>query len=596
MTLQAHWRILFVVGLILSSLGCRGVTPAQKISVPFENKCRTVSKGQLEAETRAKSEFAQTKLILDASIDRKHKTVGASTMHVLRADSSTSQDLSKPVTMIPAGFEATVIVDLSCWYGLDAEKQQNIKDVFPIKSLRLGERLSTHQSVHVVFERRIEFETVEYFARAHPCIVGVSNAISYFPQQRQNSEADPLENHQRFHSLIRSTSVWESLRADGESDLPVTVAVIDGGVDLEHEDLIQHRWVNSAEIPSNGIDDDRNGFVDDIHGYDFARDRGTSFVRNEVDENFHGTHVAGLMGAVGGNAKGLRGTMGKGLRIMGLNVFGASDKARAADIDNAVRYAADNGAQVINISVGSSGRAPSTELAFRYAISKGATVVVAAGNSSLDVDRNYFTPAMYGGNLNGVLAIASIQTSTSKISSFSNTGNRNIQIAAPGEGGMASTAPDNKYAVAQGTSMAAPVVAGAAAYTYRAYRKMTGAWPSPALVESLILDSATRNADLGPSVEGGRVLDMEALAAKVQELAPVPTSTPAPTPTSTPLTPAPTAVPQPTSAPMPTMAPVLPQPTEVPQLSATPVPTATPEPSVTPEPGEEEDSSLPACP
>lgn len=601
MMLDARLRILIIIGLILSFLGCRGVTPGPRTPAPPDLQCRKVSKGQVEAETAAASQFSKQKVMLD----KRSEDLSRSKDDSMATFSRNQSRDEVPVAIIPAGYEATVIIDLTCWNGLSAEKQQNIKDVFPIRNLRMGERVSTHQSVHVVFERKIEFETVQYFARAHPCIVGVSNAISYFHQQRETRGADPLEARQRFHSLIHSTEVWNAIKNDGESDVPVTVAIIDGGIELDHEDLNQHKWTNMAEIPGNGIDDDRNGFIDDVHGFDFARNRGAHFVREETGPNFHGTHVAGLLGAVGNNGVGVRGTMAKGLRIMGLNVFGSSDGAKTADIDNAIRYAADNGAQVINLSVGSPGRAPSTELAFRYANSKGVMIVVAAGNSSIDVDRNYFTPSMYAGALSGVLAVGSIQTTTSNVSAFSNTGARNIQISAPGEGGMASTAPNNSYAMAQGTSMASPVVAGAAAYVYRAYRKISRAWPSPAVVESMILDSAATRRENSTSIEGGRILDMAALALKVRERAPIaiPTATP------TPMAPSPTAVPSPTQAPRPTGVPeptVTPSPTPLPLPTAAPVPTAAPLPTATPaepSPGPEQDpavsegdSSLPACP
>lgn len=256
----------------------------------------------------------------------------------------------------------------------------------------------------------------------------------------------------------------------------VIVAVSDTGVDLKHEDLAANLWTNTTELNGKaGIDDDGNGCIDDIHGCDFGDHDGdpTPFLSSEGD---HGTHVAGIIGAVGNNSKGVNGVAWKA-QLMAVKGFDAGGNALISDLLNTVYYAVNNGARVINCSWGAN-RAPSqSEIdAFQFALSNGVLPVVAAGNSSLDAAK--FSPA----GIDGVLAVGSVN-SLDQVSGFSNFGSH-VAVYAPGgdavsAGGTTdefifSTVPTNHgaYGVMRGTSMAAPFVTGIAALVFSVNPKL----------------------------------------------------------------------------------------------------------------------------
>lgn len=273
---------------------------------------------------------------------------------------------------------------------------------------------------------------------------------------------------------IQAEQAWDITA--GSPD--IVVAVIDTGIDPDHSDLFPNLWRNSKEIPGNGIDDDRNGYVDDIWGWDFVSwDDGVED-RDPADGHGHGTHVAGTIAAVGDNGQGIIGVAWKS-RVMALKGLSDEGSGSSDDLARAIVYAADNAARVINMSWGGQGRSRVLEDVLRYAHDKGVVLVAAAGNS--DSDASGFTPA----NVPEVITVASTDHTDHK-SSFSNWGSK-IDVAAPGGD---STVPDSpnrehanilscrangtdmygdgknllgEYARARGTSMAAPHVAGVCA-------------------------------------------------------------------------------------------------------------------------------------
>jgi subtilisin family serine protease len=271
----------------------------------------------------------------------------------------------------------------------------------------------------------------------------------------------------------------------------------------------------------------------------------------------HGTHVSGLAAARAGNSKGVTGVMGTGAKIMMLNVFGSHDGADGAAIANAIRYAADNGADVINMSLGGEGKDAAYEAAIAYAIKKGSMIVVAAGNETKEVGSKYFAiPAAYAGQYEGLVAVAAIETQTLKLTSYSNWSTSTVEIAAPGSEnsktytGLLSTLPGNKYGREEGTSMASPVVAGAAALAISTLRDH-GYQTSPELIENVLLKSARVDKTLTAKIAEGRVLDVKGLADYINTSYPV-VAAPAPAPTATPQPgqPAPSATPAPTAPPV----------------------------------------------
>lgn len=227
------------------------------------------------------------------------------------------------------------------------------------------------------------------------------------------------------------------------------VAVIDSGIDFGHPDLAGRIWVNTREIPGNGIDDDGNGYPDDVQGWNFVANN------NFPQDDFgHGTHVSGII-AAGANGIGVMGVNPNAL-IMPLKFLDANGSGDLANAARAIYYAVDNGAKIINASWTGGGYSKSIDDAIRYANSKGVVFVAAAGNSARNLDRSTEYPASYRApNVVGVAAI----DSKGRLASYSNTGANFVEIAAPGSG-IYSTYLGGGYATLSGTSMAAPFVSG----------------------------------------------------------------------------------------------------------------------------------------
>ncbi|GAB4424367.1 MAG: hypothetical protein Kow0031_03290 [Anaerolineae bacterium] len=240
------------------------------------------------------------------------------------------------------------------------------------------------------------------------------------------------------------------------------VAIADTGIDLDHEDLAARIWVNPGEIPNNNIDDDNNGFVDDVNGWNFCPTSGCPTENNNPnDDNGHGTHVAGIAGASGNNGKGISG-VGWNFTLMPLKVAynaGSSGSATIASVVKGINYAADNGASVVNLSLVSTSATPPCAATFdpvqeaaQRALSLGTLVVFAAGNQG---DNQVHCPANYP----AVIAAGSTNRFDLRVSS-SNYGPE-LDVTAPGDS-IYSTYWPTPYATLSGTSMAAPHVAGLA--------------------------------------------------------------------------------------------------------------------------------------
>jgi subtilisin family serine protease len=233
----------------------------------------------------------------------------------------------------------------------------------------------------------------------------------------------------------------------------VVVAVIDSGVDYEHPDLEDNMWTNSEEIAGNSKDDDGNGYVDDVYGYDWIDSDS-----DPMDDNSHGTHVAGIIGAVGDNSLGVTGVSPE-VSIMALRFMDADGNGTTSGVAQAITYAADNGADIINASFAGTSSSVLMEEAIEYASDKGVLFVAAAGNSGEDNDATPSYPASY--DIDNILAVAATD-SDDELASFSNYGETSVDMAAPGVS-ILSTVPGEDYETMSGTSMATPHVAGAAA-------------------------------------------------------------------------------------------------------------------------------------
>jgi Subtilase family/Divergent InlB B-repeat domain len=259
---------------------------------------------------------------------------------------------------------------------------------------------------------------------------------------------DPDFNQQWGMTAIDAPAAWD--RTTGSA--LVTVGVIDTGMQMNHPDLAGNLWTNPTEIPGNGIDDDHNGYVDDVHGWDFVNND-----NDPSDDINHGTHVSGIIGAIGNNGVGVAG-VNWSVRLMPLKIC-ASFCSTSAEI-SALQYAADENVKVVNSSFG--GAVPFSQAehdAIQAAGTAGILDVAAAGNNSSDNDVEPFYPADYA--LDNLLPVASTN-SAGNLSSFSNFGASSVPLAAPGEN-ILSTFPTSTYQTDSGTSMAAPHVTGGAA-------------------------------------------------------------------------------------------------------------------------------------
>lgn len=242
-------------------------------------------------------------------------------------------------------------------------------------------------------------------------------------------------------------SAW---RQTTGSDL--TVAIVDSGIDLGHPDLAPNLWTNPGEVPGNGVDDDGNGYVDDVHGFDFVEHDGTP-----QDGNGHGTHVSGIVGARGGNGIGVAGVSWR-VKLMAVRVLDGAARGTTTDVALGIRYAVDNGARIVNLSLAGPSSTPDLEDAVRYAQARGVLIVVAAGNEGADLAAAPTYPAAYGED--NVLGVAATRRDGA-LSSVSDYG-PGADLAAPGEE-ILSTALGGGYEWRTGTSMAAPEVTGALA-------------------------------------------------------------------------------------------------------------------------------------
>ncbi len=262
---------------------------------------------------------------------------------------------------------------------------------------------------------------------------------------------------------IDAPEAWDM--ETGNSD--VIVAVVDTGVDYTHSDLDDNMWINTDEIPGNLIDDDKNGYIDDIYGYDFCTYGGQTRDPDPIDDDGHGTHIAGTIAAEGNNGLDIIGVCWKA-NIMATKFLDSNGYGYTSDAVNAFYYAIDNGADIISISWGGGNYSQTMEDAINYAHSQGVIMVASAGNRHSD------TP-QYPANYNHVIAVAATDSNDKK-ASFSNYGDW-VDIAAPGVdilslrayGTSMGTTYDAYTTIASGTSMACPHVAGAAALLLSIY-------------------------------------------------------------------------------------------------------------------------------
>ncbi|MCR9197113.1 MAG: S8 family serine peptidase [Planctomycetaceae bacterium] len=307
---------------------------------------------------------------------------------------------------------------------------------------------------------------------------------------------------------VDAAAAWD-LATDSSA---ITVAVIDNGIQTDHPDLRDNLWRNTDEIPGNNWDDDGNGYVDDIVGFNFGANSG------QLTPDFHGTFVAGIAGAVGNNGRGISGASWRS-SVMALQV-GVGNNYPVSNLVRAIDYAVANGARVINASWGGYDDSRAIFDAVKRAESAGVLFVVSAGNDGKNLDESmlgfpfYWNvgadvfPAEYSRSLSNVLTVGSLDRS-GWLSDFSNYSRSAVQIAAPGRD-VLSTNVGSSYSVASGTSAAAPLVAGAAALVWAQDPGMSYREVRNILLDTARPENLTRigygSLDLGAAVRRAREL------------------------------------------------------------------------------------------
>lgn len=272
----------------------------------------------------------------------------------------------------------------------------------------------------------------------------------------------------------------------------VKIAVIDTGIDYNHPDLAANMMINEAEKNGQaGVDDDGNGFVDDIYGYDFAGKDG-----DPMDGHSHGTHCAGTIGAIHDNGEGVAGVMSE-VSFLAVKFLSDSGSGSTADAISAIDYATSRGVDLMSNSWGGGGYSEALKEAIERANDAGIVFTAAAGNSGSNNDQTPHYPSNY--DVENVISVAA-STAQDDLASFSCYGRRTVHIAAPGHR-ILSTTKNGGYAVYSGTSMATPHVSGAIGLLLAQEGRM-----SPAAVrERLMATSEPIGALRGRTINSGRL-------------------------------------------------------------------------------------------
>ena len=337
--------------------------------------------------------------------------------------------------------------------------------------------------------------TVESAVAAYRSLPTVQSAQLDYQIQLTRTTNDPRYSSEWALPKIAAPAAWDTTTGSRT----IIVAVVDTGIDYNHPDLAANMWKNTREIAGDGIDNDRNGYTDDVFGYDFANNDSVP-----LDDNNHGTHVAGTIGAVSNNSVGIAGVAWN-VQLMALKFMSASGSGSTSNAVRAIDYAVANGAKVINNSWGGGGFDAQLDAAISRARAAGVIVVVAAGNDSRNNDSVPSYPSAY--NYDNIVSVAATD-SNDMLASFSNYGATSVDIAAPGVS-ILSTTPNNTYSSFSGTSMAAPHVSGAIALVWSA---------NPTLTYTQVIGQVYRNVDpiaglAGRVLTGGRLNVAKAVTA-----------------------------------------------------------------------------------
>ncbi|MDZ4662759.1 MAG: S8 family serine peptidase [Pseudomonadota bacterium] len=362
--------------------------------------------------------------------------------------------------------------------GIDLDKSENRKYLIGLKPFtgtlsqnEIGEDAKVEQVSENLIS--VEYSASAKIQKSLNKLVQAENVDYIEPNYRVyaiGTPNDPSISRQWAHKVVQSAQAWD-ITEGLESTI---IAVVDTGVDYNHQDLKNNIWQNPAD-PINGKDDDGNGIIDDNHGVDYYNRDG-----DPMDDGSHGTHVSGTIAAEANNGVGGAGQAPK-VKIMALKFLGGTDGG--GDVDNAVRaidYAIAKKVRIMSNSWGSTQRSESLARAINRAEQAGIIFIAAAGNNSQNSDQQPAYPAAFA-NAN-IVSVAATD-SGDRLANFSNYGMTSVDIGAPGVG-IYSSVPNDGYQEMQGTSMATPLVAGVVALMLAVKPEATVCELKKALLES----------------------------------------------------------------------------------------------------------------
>jgi subtilisin family serine protease len=343
---------------------------------------------------------------------------------------------------------------------------------FNIHQFQLKPGVSVEQAINDLhFDEEVEYAEPNYILKKHS--PGIEGAPMTFSELQQDLEAnseewDSFGAAERFGQTGADIRVEEAWSILGNSTQKPIVAVIDSGVDYDHYVFRESGaiWVNPGEIPDNSIDDDNNGYVDDVYGWNFVNNS-----NDPMDDDNHGTHVAGIVLGITQDILRMEGEISPSrIQIMPVKFLDHNGSGTTANAIAAIHYAMNNGAHVLNNSWGGGHFSQALYDVIDQSNKLNISFVAAAGNAANDNDATPTYPASY--KIANVVSIAATSTFDG-LASFSNFGNQSVHVASPGIS-VVSTLPNGTFGHSSGTSMAAPFVAGLSALMLREKSAITG--------------------------------------------------------------------------------------------------------------------------
>lgn len=334
---------------------------------------------------------------------------------------------------------------------------------FRMHQFKLGKGQSVDQAINdLLLDPNVEYAEPNYIFEKQS--VGIEGSpMSFSDTVESLNESGYSAGFGQTEAPINAEEAWALLEVSPNKPI---VAVIDSGVDYSHYVFVDSGaiWVNQDEVPGNGIDDDGNGYIDDVRGWNFVSNN-----NDPMDDDNHGTHVAGIV--LGMTQNILQATLDPAIiQIMPLKFLDENGVGTTSDALEAVNYAVNNGANVLNNSWGGGSYSQALHDVVTTAYNNGLSFIAAAGNAANNNDSSPVYPASY--DVPNVVAIAAT-SSTDGLASFSNFGNVSVHVASPGIS-ILSTLPNDSFGYSSGTSMAAPFASGLAALMIREKGSING--------------------------------------------------------------------------------------------------------------------------